>query len=76
MFVVFYCDMDLRYFPMDWQICKMDLESYGNNIKNLNYFWDDPAVAYAADFSLPNFRKVCYFSQKDDSGKKFSNFSN
>ena len=33
--------MDLTYFPMDSQLCTLEIESYGYTMADLVYVWDD-----------------------------------
>ncbi|KAH7699344.1 unc-49B protein [Aphelenchoides avenae] len=60
--------MDLTFFPMDSQACKLELESYGYTTEEIAYFWgknrsDDLALMNAVtinDVSLPQFRMTGY----------------
>ncbi|KAH7709890.1 unc-49B protein [Aphelenchoides avenae] len=62
------CAMDLTFFPMDSQACKLELESYGYTTEEIAYFWgknrsDDLALMNAVtinDVSLPQFRMTGY----------------
>ena len=35
------CPMDLSYFPMDSQLCTLEIESYGYTMADLVYSWHD-----------------------------------
>ena len=35
------CPMDLSYFPMDSQLCTLEIESYGYTMADLSYSWHD-----------------------------------
>ncbi|XP_062340846.1 glycine receptor, alpha 4b isoform X1 [Osmerus eperlanus] len=50
------CPMDLKNFPMDSQICTMQLESFGYTMNDLIFQWlDVGAVQVADDLMLPQF---------------------
>ena len=49
--------MDLKYFPFDTQICKLEIESYGYTAEDVEYFWDEiRGSTFESDISLPNFK--------------------
>ncbi|CAD6196818.1 unnamed protein product [Caenorhabditis auriculariae] len=49
------CPMKLQLFPMDSQRCKLEIESYGYSVLDINYrFGTDDAVS-KSDFELPQF---------------------
>nr|XP_039264742.1 glycine receptor subunit alpha-2-like isoform X2 [Styela clava] len=51
------CAMHLRNFPMDVQICNMEMESFGYDMKDLIFDWDGPhAVQLPKTLALPQFR--------------------
>jgi len=54
----FSCPMDLRYFPMDSQLCYMEIESFGYNMADIRYKWNDGlnSVQISSDVSLPAFK--------------------
>ena len=35
------CPMDLTFFPMDSQLCMLEMESYGYTMADLVYVWHD-----------------------------------
>ncbi|XP_060941372.1 glycine receptor subunit alpha-4-like [Limanda limanda] len=50
------CPMDLKNFPMDSQMCIMQLESFGYTMNDLIFEWlDVGAVQVADDMTLPQF---------------------
>uniref|UniRef100_A0A3B3D525 Glycine receptor, alpha 4b n=1 Tax=Oryzias melastigma TaxID=30732 RepID=A0A3B3D525_ORYME len=50
------CPMDLKNFPMDSQMCTMQLESFGYTMNDLIFEWlDVGAVQVADDLMLPQF---------------------
>ena len=68
MTVVAICRMDLKYFPMDTQICELDFESYGYPREEVDYNWNETSLNETTlkgrEMSLPNFRVINLFQQK------------
>ena len=56
------CPMDLTYFPMDSQLCTLEIESYGYTMDDVVYSWDHQAgsVEVSPDVSLAEFYVVGY----------------
>ena len=54
--------MDLSHFPMDSQLCTLQIESYGYAMADLVYFWNDgvKSVEVSPDVSLAEFHVVGY----------------
>ena len=52
------CPMDLQYFPMDRQRCKIEIESYGYNTRDIDYRWekDNESVTLDDKIELPQFK--------------------
>jgi len=52
------CPMDLRYFPMDSQLCNVEIESFGYTMKDIHYIWADgpTSVGMSNEVSLPQFK--------------------
>lgn len=52
------CPMDLQYFPMDRQRCKIEIESYGYNTRDIDYRWEtgDKSVSLNTKIELPQFK--------------------
>ena len=58
--------MDLKYFPMDSQICNLEIESYGYSTDEVEYFWvDTNGTTLDNDISLPNFYIITNFNVKN-----------
>lgn len=62
------CPMELQLFPMDTQLCKLEVESYGYTTDDIDMYWGskkdsgnppESAVAFS-DFFLPQFRPNGY----------------
>ena len=52
------CPMDLQYFPMDRQRCKIEIESYGYGTKDIDYRWEkgNESVSLDGKIELPQFK--------------------
>ncbi|XP_065211347.1 gamma-aminobutyric acid receptor subunit beta-like isoform X2 [Planococcus citri] len=52
------CPMDLQYFPMDRQLCKIEIESFGYTMKDIRYKWNQgpTSVGVSNEVSLPQFK--------------------
>ena len=48
------CPMDLTYFPMDSQLCTLEIESYGYTMADLVYIWSD--AGSAVEVSIKNLK--------------------
>nr|AWJ68183.1 putative GABA receptor 1 [Hirudo verbana] len=64
------CSMDLRLFPMDIQICSLEIESYAYPMEHILYSWNDgpnKSVTFHEDLYLPHFKlKEFRISEKLD----------
>ncbi|XP_062864332.1 glycine receptor, beta a [Trichomycterus rosablanca] len=49
------CPLDLQLFPMDTQLCKMQLESYGYTTKDLVFMWQSGDPVQMDEIALPQF---------------------
>ncbi|XP_077984703.1 glycine receptor subunit alphaZ1-like [Glandiceps talaboti] len=50
------CAMHLHRYPMDEQICRMQMQSYGHSVKDIIFSWKkDDAVTLNPDLQLPEF---------------------
>ncbi|KAL2098216.1 hypothetical protein ACEWY4_007423 [Coilia grayii] len=49
------CPLDLRLFPMDTQLCKIQLESYGYTTKDLVFMWQSGDPVQMDEIALPQF---------------------
>lgn len=52
----FSCHMNLLKYPMDFQICSMEIESYGYSTDRLVFRWNPVPVEMANNMSLPQFK--------------------
>ncbi|XP_012546834.1 gamma-aminobutyric acid receptor subunit beta-like isoform X7 [Bombyx mandarina] len=52
------CPMNLQYFPMDRQLCHIEIESFGYTMRDIVYVWKDGAssVGMSSEVQLPQFR--------------------
>ncbi|KAI5701071.1 hypothetical protein M8J75_005815 [Diaphorina citri] len=60
------CPMNLQYFPMDRQLCHIEIESFGYTMRDIRYKWNEGpnSVGVSNEVSLPQF-KVLGHRQKD-----------
>ncbi|XP_020317612.1 glycine receptor subunit alpha-2 [Oncorhynchus kisutch] len=71
------CPMDLKNFPMDMQICTMQLESFGYTMNDLIFEWeskDKNPVQVATGLTLPQFimrdeKELGYCTKSYNTGK-------
>uniref|UniRef100_A0A8C1JU07 Glycine receptor, beta a n=1 Tax=Cyprinus carpio TaxID=7962 RepID=A0A8C1JU07_CYPCA len=49
------CPLDLTLFPMDTQLCKMQLESFGYTTKDLVFMWQSGDPVQMDEIALPQF---------------------
>ncbi|KAL7642734.1 UNVERIFIED_CONTAM: hypothetical protein RMT77_007299 [Armadillidium vulgare] len=56
------CPMNLQYFPMDRQLCIIEIESFGYSMDHIRLSWyaGDDSVVIESDVSLPQFRVLGY----------------
>ncbi|RCN39840.1 hypothetical protein ANCCAN_14237 [Ancylostoma caninum] len=70
--------MKLQLFPMDSQRCKLEIESYGYSILDINYVFASEKSVTRSEFELPQFVlvdvKISNKTEKLSSGGKFSLF--
>ncbi|XP_046389492.1 gamma-aminobutyric acid receptor subunit beta-like [Ischnura elegans] len=52
------CPMNLQYFPMDRQLCHIEIESFGYTMRDIRYRWQDgtKSVGISPQVELPQFR--------------------
>jgi glycine receptor alpha-3 len=57
--------MDHRYFPMDRQLCTLEIESFGHTMADIEYKWGKgvDSIGVASDVSLPQFKGVGHRQQ-------------
>lgn len=60
------CPMNLQYFPMDRQLCTIEIESFGYTTKDIRYNWNkgEHSIGISPEVQLPQFRVVGH-RQKD-----------
>ncbi|CAD5112237.1 DgyrCDS1466 [Dimorphilus gyrociliatus] len=51
------CNMDLTFFPMDSQICSLEIESFGYLMKDIHYKWleEGKSVKFEKGVQMPQF---------------------
>uniref|UniRef100_T1JKU9 GABA receptor n=1 Tax=Strigamia maritima TaxID=126957 RepID=T1JKU9_STRMM len=54
------CPMNLQYFPMDRQLCTIEIESFGYTMSDIRYNWHKgvASVGISPDVQLPQFRVI------------------
>ncbi|XP_065162537.1 gamma-aminobutyric acid receptor subunit beta isoform X4 [Atheta coriaria] len=52
------CPMNLQYFPMDRQLCHIEIESFGYTMRDIRYKWNEGpnSVGVSNEVSLPQFK--------------------
>ncbi|XP_043287037.1 gamma-aminobutyric acid receptor subunit beta isoform X7 [Venturia canescens] len=52
------CPMNLQYFPMDRQLCHIEIESFGYTMRDIRYKWNAglQSVGISREVELPQFR--------------------
>ncbi|XP_071640143.1 gamma-aminobutyric acid receptor subunit beta isoform X6 [Temnothorax longispinosus] len=52
------CPMNLQYFPMDRQLCHIEIESFGYTMRDIRYKWNSglQSVGISNEVELPQFR--------------------
>ncbi|XP_076225607.1 resistant to dieldrin isoform X14 [Nomia melanderi] len=52
------CPMNLQYFPMDRQLCHIEIESFGYTMRDIRYKWNAglQSVGISNEVELPQFR--------------------
>ncbi|XP_066590310.1 gamma-aminobutyric acid receptor subunit beta isoform X2 [Prorops nasuta] len=52
------CPMNLQYFPMDRQLCNIEIESFGYTMRDIRYKWNEGSnsVGVSNEVSLPQFK--------------------
>ena len=69
--------MDLQYFPMDSQMCNIEIESYGYSTSDISYTWGkgNKSVGLEKDLSLPQFKVVGHVQLNSTSYLSSGNYS-
>ena len=52
------CQMDFKSYPFDWQICPLEMESYGYKVSEIFFEWNQngPPIDIPTGIKLPNHR--------------------
>ncbi|XP_053651805.1 gamma-aminobutyric acid receptor subunit beta isoform X5 [Cherax quadricarinatus] len=71
------CPMNLQYFPMDRQLCIIEIESFGYSMDHIRLSWHagDRSVVIESDVSLPQFRVLGYNRKTIISSTSTGNYS-
>ncbi|OXA45738.1 gamma-aminobutyric acid receptor subunit beta isoform X1 [Folsomia candida] len=71
------CPMDLRYFPMDRQLCTIEIESFGYTMSDIRYQWAKglESVGVSSDVSLPQFKVLGHKQQAMEISLSTGNYS-
>ncbi|XP_059079310.1 gamma-aminobutyric acid receptor subunit beta-like isoform X1 [Tigriopus californicus] len=71
------CPMDLQYFPMDRQLCYIEIESFGYTMSDIRYKWNDGlnSVQISADVSLPQFKVLGHRQKTIEASLSTGNYS-
>ncbi|XP_063224396.1 gamma-aminobutyric acid receptor subunit beta-like isoform X2 [Bacillus rossius redtenbacheri] len=54
------CMMDLHYYPLDYQNCTVEIESYGYTVMDVVMYWKDTPVRGVEEAELPQFTIIGY----------------
>lgn len=71
------CPMNLKYFPMDSQLCQLEIESFGHTMSDIRYRWNDGdmSVQLAPDVSLPQFQILGHRQKTIEASLSSGNYS-
>jgi len=71
------CPMDLQYFPMDSQLCYIEIESFGYTMSDIRYKWNDGlnSVQVSGDVSLPQFKVLGHRQKTIEASLSTGNYS-
>lgn len=50
------CHMRFEHFPMDVQVCSINIESFAYDMEDVNFKWNSPAIDLANNIELPQFK--------------------
>ena len=69
--------MDLRHFPMDSQLCNIEIESFGYTMSDIRYVWHvgPTSVGVSTEVSLPQFKVVGYKQRANEISLSTGNYS-
>merc|ERR1719242_1359018 len=71
------CPMNLQYFPMDRQLCYIEIESFGYTMADIRYQWNDGlnSVQISSDVSLPQFKVLGHRQKTIEASLSTGNYS-
>ncbi|GAB6033168.1 hypothetical protein CHUAL_012774 [Chamberlinius hualienensis] len=71
------CPMNLQYFPMDRQLCTIEIESFGYTMRDIRYKWHagDTSVGISSEVELPQFRVVGHRQKSKEAFLTTGNYS-
>merc|ERR1719282_985433 len=71
------CPLDLQYFPMDKQMCTLEIESFGYTMSDLKFRWEDgpKSVQMSPDVSLPQFNVLGHRQRIIEASLSSGNYS-
>jgi len=71
------CPLDLQYFPMDTQMCTLEIESFGYTMSDLKFRWEngDNSVQMSPDVSLPQFNVLGHRQRIVEASLSSGNYS-
>ncbi|XP_055320045.1 gamma-aminobutyric acid receptor subunit beta isoform X4 [Sitodiplosis mosellana] len=71
------CPMNLEYFPMDRQLCQIEIESFGYTMRDIRYFWRDglSSVGMSNEVELPQFRVLGHRQRATEINLTTGNYS-
>ncbi|XP_076057121.1 gamma-aminobutyric acid receptor subunit beta-like [Oratosquilla oratoria] len=71
------CPMNLQYFPMDRQLCIIEIESFAYSMDHIRLSWHagDDSVVIESDVSLPQFRVLGYSRKEIIASTSTGNYS-
>lgn len=69
--------MNLQYFPMDRQLCYIEIESFGYTMSDIRYKWNDglDSVQISSDVSLPQFKVLGHRQKTIEASLSTGNYS-
>ena len=71
------CHMDFTSYPFDWQVCPLELESYGYKTDHIMFDWDTnlPPIDIKPGLKLPNYRVRGHLVEKKSKAYLTGNFT-
>jgi len=71
------CPLDLQCFPMDSQMCTLEIESFGYTMSDIRFRWEDGenSVQMSPDVSLPEFKVLGHRQRIIEASLSSGNYS-